>query len=843
MRSKRKTRRRTLIRTGLAAATLAAVYALAGFMLAPRLVGRLLDGYAAQAAGRVLEVGHIAVNPFRLSVVLEHVAFSDPEANIEIAADRAEVNFSVAALSGRRITLDALTLDRPRGRIAGGAAAGGVGGLLDRWTARLGALSPPARVGRLRVAAGQLDLDTADALSLSDVALTIAHLATDADTPATYTLSLAEGGGIGLRSQGQFDIAVPSAEGQLELTGFDLRRLRSRRPGAIPASGVLALSGAFRIAGPAGDGTTTFNDATLEIRDLTWPMVRGAAAAAASLTADFTGTLRPVPDGIDIEGQFGVDGSEVSLADGAADPSELRLEHLRADARLVFDPDRIDVDGSLEGDGAVLARMSDPDAALSAAHLTADRLSVAGAPLTIAIDDLRLEGLSARVDLAPSSPRLPAWLRLPVGRAPAPPAGAAVPWRIRLEQVELADASFALTDRRLGPDASILWHGVNGDVLAARDPGMSGRVALDGAVGDAGAARITGRVPPAGSAESSRFELDAERLPASLFSPYALRFAGRTLRRGTLSGEFTYGVDVNRPEGSIHLVASDLALGPARADAGAALSPPLPLALTAALLEDPSGRLELSAPLTAALGPRDADPAAIFGSSLAAAIARTAARPFDALGGAIGASAAALSPLPFEPGSAEITGAASMQLDRLAAALAQRPGVALSVAGGFDRAADREALAAQQIRLHVALATAGATDFAPAQFGEPPPVDFASPRAQDVLDEFAGERLGAERVRTIAARFPAAASEDPTERRDYYRALFAALVAREPIEDAALTRLGRYRAQAIVAALGRHDLGAARLKLTGSPTPVTASGAVVLVPLGVAALEDETAAP
>jgi hypothetical protein len=94
-------------------------------------------------------------------------------------------------------------------------------------------------------------------------------------------------------------------------------------------------------------------------------------------------------------------------------------------------------------------------------------------------------------------------------------------------------------------------------------------------------------------------------------------------------------------------------------------------------------------------------------------------------------------------------------------------------------------------------------------------------------------------VRAIAARFPSSASDEPAARGDYYRALYDALVAQEPIEDAALVRLGRYRAQSIVDALGRLDLGATRLRLTGTPSPARASGQGVLVPLGVATLGEE----
>jgi hypothetical protein len=132
------------------------------------------------------------------------------------------------------------------------------------------------------------------------------------------------------------------------------------------------------------------------------------------------------------------------------------------------------------------------------------------------------------------------------------------------------------------------------------------------------------------------------------------------------------------------------------------------------------------------------------------------------------------------------------------------------VHGDFDPSADREALAVQQIELHVLLATAG-----PTLRARPERVNFASPRAQDVLDEFAGERLGPGRLAAIAARYPVEsnAATPAGERGAYYGAVFDALVANEPIEAAALQRLSRFRAQALVDALAAQGVAPERLAL------------------------------
>lgn len=830
----RKPSRRVIVGAGSGLAAVAVAYGLAGFVLAPYVVGRALDRYAAQAPGRSLRVGHTGVNPFDLAVVLEQVSLRDAGAGVELRADRAVFNFGIAALFGRRVALDAVILERPDVSVTHSVGATGAGGFVDAWAARLRALSPPVSVGRLDLSRGHLALAAAPGLELNGVSLTAERFATDSGMPATYRLSFAEAGGARLRSQGRIGVAPPEASGRFELTGVDLGRIAAGRP--APA-GELDARGAFRIAGTGGGRRATFTGAALSVRGLTWPFVGGAIATAETLGADVDADVTPTSGGVGVDARLTLDGRNLSVSDGgAAGAARLRFDDVSVDAQATYGPDRWQIDGSAEADGTRLERASRRAALFSVEHVTAAALSAAGSPAAIVIDDLRLAGLRTDIDAAPASSSLPPWLRAAVDPYAAARSPAPAPWRLAVGRVELDDASFDLTDSRFEPRPSIRWHDVNGELAGLGGDGTAATIELEGTVGAGGSARVVGRLQPAGSDGFSRFDVRADDVEAAPLSPYALRFAARPLRSGTLSGALEYRISDNRLEGSLRVASSELDIGPAVAGAPGPSSP-LPLALAAALLEDPAGRLELSVPLAAPLQRPDAYVPAVVGEALAAAVSRTAAEPFDALGRIVGAAAPMLASVPFAAGSAEITAQAAMRLSRLAAALQQRPKLALTVVAGFDRKLDRDALAAQQIRLHVALATAGATQFSPAQFGEPPPIDFASPRAQDVLDEFAGERLDAERVQTIASLFPGSAATDPAAREDYYRALFDALVAQESITDAALTRLGRYRAQSIVDTLRRLDVDAARLRPAGAPAPAAVADDAVLVPLGVMAFE------
>ncbi len=226
-------------------------------------------------------------------------------------------------------------------------------------------------------------------------------------------------------------------------------------------------------------------------------------------------------------------------------------------------------------------------------------------------------------------------------------------------------------------------------------------------------------------------------------------------------------------------------------------------ALLLALLEDQRRNVRLELPFEIA----DAQPVT---ASMTQALREFVHMAVAAPAMTLGRSLALAAPLPlyvsFEPGGAALTQADTLALSELVEALAQRPRLGLTVPAHIDPVLDRDALARQQIELHVTLATAGAQFRARARA-----VDFASPRAQDVLDEFAAERLSASELEAIAAQYEPAG--EPAARAPYYRAVFAALVATERIERSALERIGRFRARAIGDALAQMGMAPEKLQI------------------------------
>jgi hypothetical protein len=283
--------------------------------------------------------------------------------------------------------------------------------------------------------------------------------------------------------------------------------------------------------------------------------------------------------------------------------------------------------------------------------------------------------------------------------------------------------------------------------------------------------------------------LQLEGVPASSYSDFATQALGRGLAAGRLDLAIEQRRMNGRFEGSLQVTGDGLSLAPG--------PEALPVELALALLMDSQGSFMLRAPLAVDAGD-DLGPAIAL--ALQAEITRLDADPFAALGAVLGRPGAALQNLVFSPGSAAPTESLEAALGLFAEALEARPGLAVVVPAAFHPEHDRDALAARQVELHVTLATAEAAFRA-----QPAPLDFGSARVQDVLDEFAGERLAVGQIAALRSRF------EEEENAAYYRALFDALAAIEPIADAALARLARFRGHAVRDGLAARGIAAERL--------------------------------
>lgn len=361
-------------------------------------------------------------------------------------------------------------------------------------------------------------------------------------------------------------------------------------------------------------------------------------------------------------------------------------------------------------------------------------------------------------------------------------------------RVEIDDAELALSDARVTPEQTFEFANAAA-VLSAESLRDGLSINLSGNLVGGGDAVLTARLPGS-STDERTLSFIGTALPARLLSNYSAQMLGHRLSAGSADVDLGYTSNGQRVTGDLRVVGRELEFVP---DDDRSLD------LAAALLANSDGVIDLDLPFAGSGG--SVRSAAAF--ALRARMAALTATPFDAVAPLVDGNVEALRAVPFVPGDAALGDLAHAAIDRLSALLTARPRLGLRVQGGYDARADRNALARQQIQLHVLLATAG-----PSAQARPQPVDFGSERAQDVLDEFAGERLPAERVASIAAGFACDEAVADLCRRGYYAAVFDALVANAEITDGALNRLGRFRAQSVVEALTERGIDAARVEVT-----------------------------
>ena len=414
--------------------------------------------------------------------------------------------------------------------------------------------------------------------------------------------------------------------------------------------------------------------------------------------------------------------------------------------------------------------------------------------------------------------------------------------RIEIDRGSLLIVDAGLDDAELdGPRPSLEALDVSGALERAADGSIAAELAAR--IAEQGAATLQVRAT-VGDAPERDVTLELARVPASAFAEHMRALAGIRLAGGTVDARVRYRTDSDGVEGSARLGGHGLVVEPD--DEPAVVEPddesgPVgdgrerDVALALALLTDVAGSAETAFDFRA---PRDPAADARLDRILAEAalihLESVAAAPFAALGAAIGVEADVLEAVSFAPGVA--TPADPAVLDALAEVLLARPRIGLRVTGVAHRELDRDALAAQQIELHVTLATAG-----PTLVARPRPVDFASPRHRDVLDEFAGERLGAERLETIASYFTRTPDGRIVEEEmnDYYRAIFDALVENETIPENGIERLGRFRARSIADALMAKGVAESRIEIaparvdSGEASAAAERGRHVDVPLEV----------
>jgi len=368
--------------------------------------------------------------------------------------------------------------------------------------------------------------------------------------------------------------------------------------------------------------------------------------------------------------------------------------------------------------------------------------------------------------------------------------------RYTIRAVDIVEGELSLVDEVAQPPVRAALDAIDGRITQQR-PGAPLTIGLHWRIGD-GDGEIRTEWLPGQSAETLNADLALRDVDMSIVSSYVAAAVGRAVKSGRL--DLDVGFDLDDPGGGLEnrLEIRHLELGPPDAPTERSIE------LAMALLEDATGRIAFSLPMPDVQNSLK-NPLPASASAFEDFVAGLTAVPFEYLAALGGRPDLELARLDFPAGSTEVAADARAKLAVLGRALELRPTLHLIVHGGYNRTADRAALARRQVQLHVNLAASAR----PSVDASADPIEFGDSTVQSVLDEFAAERLPGPRRTAIEARHSARSAR-------YYRAVFEALVDNEDVTQQALERLARYRARTIADALEEAGIGAARVVDAGT---------------------------
>lgn len=358
---------------------------------------------------------------------------------------------------------------------------------------------------------------------------------------------------------------------------------------------------------------------------------------------------------------------------------------------------------------------------LSVANVQIDSLSVlTGERMQIDIADIAISEPYARVEIeADGSTNIGRTLSVSAVAQPgaetavaetpesaaAEPAAPLMPVTIQSIRMEGGSADFA--DRSLPLPFAVHMADLRGQVTALSTRSLEpARVSVEGQVDEYGQVTIGGQLRPLAPTEFTEVDMRFRNLDIPSMSPYVIKFAGRRIDEGALDVDLSYRINDSQLSGDNAMVMRDLVLGE-RVPHPDALD--LPLGLAVALLKDRNGVIDLEVPVTGDLDNPQFAYGQVVRTALANIITNIVTAPFRFLAGLVGGDDDEdLGVIGFLPGRADLAPPEREKLNKLAAALIERPQLQLSITGAYASAEDtavlREQFLARRIAMEMALA-------------------------------------------------------------------------------------------------------------------------------------------
>ncbi|NQD75281.1 DUF748 domain-containing protein [Pseudomonas sp. CM27] len=275
-------------------------------------------------------------------------------------------------------------------------------------------------------------------------------------------------------------------------------------------------------------------------------------------------------------------------------------------------------------------------------------------------------------------------------------AGSSKPLGIHIGQIDINDGSANFADLSLTPNFATAVQQLNGQIGTIDNrKAVPAKVDIKGKVDRYAPVTIKGALNPFNPLASLDIATSFKRVELTTLTPYSGKFAGFRIRKGRLNLDLHYLITKGQLKAENKVVVEQLQLGE-KVDSPDAVD--LPIRLAVALLKDTEGKISIELPVTGDLNNPQFSVMPIVWQTLRNLVLRAAQAPFKFIGGLItGGGSEDLGSVAFAPGSSELGGDAQASLDKLAAALKERPALRLEIEGTSAQASDGPLIAEQRL--------------------------------------------------------------------------------------------------------------------------------------------------
>ncbi|WP_183136065.1 DUF748 domain-containing protein [Pseudomonas viridiflava] len=278
----------------------------------------------------------------------------------------------------------------------------------------------------------------------------------------------------------------------------------------------------------------------------------------------------------------------------------------------------------------------------------------------------------------------------------APKASQEKPPGIYVGEVNIKDGSANFADMTLTPNFSTAVQQLNGRIGTIDNrQSKPAPVNIEGKVDRYAPVTIKGSLNPFNPMASLDIATSFKRVELTTLTPYSGKFAGFRIRKGRLNLDLHYLITNGQLKAQNKVLVEQLQLGE-KVDSPDAVD--LPIRLAVALLKDTQGRISIELPIEGDLNNPQFSVMPIVWQTLRNLVLRAAQAPFKMLGSLVsGGGSEDLGNVSFAPGSSELSNDTQKALDKLSAALKERPTLKLEIEGTSAASSDGPLIAQQRL--------------------------------------------------------------------------------------------------------------------------------------------------